>query len=421
MTSSRRRSRRPSFWVGLVGLAVAALLGVTSGLAGAVAFAALYVAVCALWALVTRRAWWGPTSRPIAGVVAGAALVLVVGAALADGAVRGEGGVEVGSHRPAPSAEDTAPEPVAPEPVAPSPAPSSADPTPTPEETLEAEPGTALAAVARLEVKGRAPRTGYEREHFGQRWADVDRNGCDQRNDVLRRDLNDVVVDDGTGGCVVRSGTLAEPYSGTVVAFERGDDTSALVQIDHVVALADAWQKGAQQWDATTREAFGNDPLNLLAVDGALNTQKGAGDTATWLPPNTAFRCEYVARQVGVKVAYGLWVTQAEKDAMIRVLGECPDEPLPTGDLVPPPGTDGTGAEAARTSGGHPAQESDAAVVGPEVGGGEPGCPVKGNHSSSGELIYHVPSGRYYDVTKPEDCFQTEEEARAAGYRRSKQ
>src|SRR5690606_3191514 len=244
MTPPRPRSRRPGFWVGLVGLAVAALLGVTSGLAGAVAFAALYVAVCALWALVTRRAWWGPTSRPVAGVVAGAALVLVVGAALADGAVRGEDGVEVGSHRPAPSATDTIPEPVAPEPVIPSAAPSSADPTPTPKETPEAQPGTALAAVARLEVKGRAPRTGYEREHFGQRWADVDRNGCDQRNDVLRRDLTDVVVDDGTGGCVVRSGTLAEPYSGRVVAFERGDDTSALVQIDHVVALADAWQKG---------------------------------------------------------------------------------------------------------------------------------------------------------------------------------
>ena len=103
------------------------------------------------------------------------------------------------------------------------------------------------------------------------------------------------------------------------------------MQIDHVVALSDSWQKGAQQWDAATREAFANDPLNLLAVDGPLNQQKGDGDTATWLPPNKAFRCAYVARQVGVKYTYGLWVTQAEQDAMVRVLSTCPTEPLPVG------------------------------------------------------------------------------------------
>jgi hypothetical protein len=202
----------------------------------------------------------------------------------------------------------------------------------------DAAAGSALAAVAELTVKGRAPRTGYDRDQFGPAWADVDHNGCDTRNDILARDLTDIVTKDGTHDCVVLSGTFHDPYTGTVIAFERGQTTSSKVQIDHVVALSDAWQKGAQQLDPETRRQFGNDPLNLLAADGPANQQKSDGDAATWLPPNRAFRCPYVARQVAVKRAYGLWVTQAERDAMTRVLGECPDEPLPTGGpaVVPP-------------------------------------------------------------------------------------
>ncbi len=194
-----------------------------------------------------------------------------------------------------------------------------------------AAPASALAALAALEVKGRAPRTGYERDRFGSGWVDTDRNGCDTRNDVLARDLTDETFKPGTRDCVVLTGTLADPYSGRTIAFRRGQDTSDDVQIDHVVALSDAWQKGAQQWDGAQREAFANDPLNLLAVDGPLNMQKGDGDAATWLPPATSFRCAYVARQVAVKIRYGAWVTAAEKNTMATVLSTCPDEPLPGG------------------------------------------------------------------------------------------
>jgi Excalibur calcium-binding domain/Protein of unknown function (DUF1524) len=97
------------------------------------------------------------------------------------------------------------------------------------------------------------------------------------------------------------------------------------------VALGDAWQTGAQGWTTATRTALANDPRNLLAVDGPLNEQKGDGDAATWLPPNKAYRCAYVARQVAVKVAYGLWMTQAEKDASATVLASCPTTALPDG------------------------------------------------------------------------------------------
>ncbi|MEI2269982.1 excalibur calcium-binding domain-containing protein [Microbacterium sp. No. 7] len=203
--------------------------------------------------------------------------------------------------------------------------------SPAPAEAVSPKPGTALAALETLEVKGRAPKTGYDRDEFGQRWKDIDRNGCGQRDDVLARDLTAVLKD---GRCVVASGILDDPFTGERIAFERGQDTSALVQIDHVVPLSDAWQKGAQQLTAHQRETLGNDPLNLLAVDGAANAQKSDSDAATWLPKNTGFRCAYVARQVSVKVAYELWVTYAERDALERILTGCPTERLLTSDYA---------------------------------------------------------------------------------------
>ncbi|MBB2912203.1 hypothetical protein FHS43_003483 [Streptosporangium becharense] len=180
----------------------------------------------------------------------------------------------------------------------------------------------ALKELEKLEVKGRAPMTGFDRDEFGTAWADVDKNGCDTRNDILRRDLEEETFKKGDE-CIVLTGVLHDPYSGKTITFERGARTSMAVQIDHVIALADAWQKGARQWSTAKRKALANDPLNLLAVDGPLNNQKGAGDAATWLPPRRAYRCPYVARQIEVKAKYGLWVTAAEKDAMKAVLTSC--------------------------------------------------------------------------------------------------
>ncbi len=181
-----------------------------------------------------------------------------------------------------------------------------------------------IKALETLAVKGRAPKTGYSRSAFGPAWADVDRNGCDTRNDILKRDLTQVTFRAKTKDCVVESGVLLDPFSGESINFQRGEKTSTLVQIDHVVALSNAWQTGIFKADLATRKNFANDPLNLLAVKGSLNSQKGDGDAATWLPPNKQFRCDYVSRQVEVKVKYGLWVTRAEKDATLRILSNPP-------------------------------------------------------------------------------------------------
>ena len=244
------------------------------------------------------------------------------------------------------------------QPFAPAPTPSAEEA----EADADADSGatadrTAAEVLATLPVKGRAPKTGYDRDEFGQRWLDVDRNGCDTRNDILARDLTDMTR---SGPCTVVTGILADPFTGATIPFVRGQDTSALVQIDHVVSLSDAWQKGAQQLTPDQRASFANDPLNLLAVDGSSNAQKGDGDAASWLPKNRDFRCAYVARQVSVKAAYRLWVTQAEHDAIANVLASCPNEPALTSAsaaTVPDAGVSYADCDAVRAAGAAPILE----------------------------------------------------------------
>ncbi len=190
--------------------------------------------------------------------------------------------------------------------------------------SVDGRPGTALAALAGLAVKGRAPKTGYSREQFGDGWASV--NGCDTRDRILTRDLTHRTYEPGDN-CEVHSGVLDDSYVAERVDYVRGEESG--VDIDHVVALSDAWQKGAQRWSRVRRIAFANDPLELLAVDEHSNRSKGDGDAATWLPPNKTFRCAYVARQVAVKRRYGVWVTRAEHDAIARVLSRCAGQRLP--------------------------------------------------------------------------------------------
>ncbi|WP_425861997.1 HNH endonuclease family protein [Arthrobacter sp. TWP1-1] len=198
---------------------------------------------------------------------------------------------------------------------------------------VEVGPGTALALLDTLLVKGKSSGSDYERSAFGEAWADADGNGCDTRNDVLRRDLQNLAFAQDSW-CVVASGLLAEPYTGKDIEFQRGKDSSAAVQIDHLVALGNAWRTGAAALTPEQRESLANDPLNLMAVDGPANEEKSDGDAATWLPAAKKIRCHYVARQISVKAAYTLWVAPAEKAAMVRVLGLCPQqESLPSGYL----------------------------------------------------------------------------------------
>lgn len=188
----------------------------------------------------------------------------------------------------------------------------------------------AKEALEELEVKGRAPKTGYDRDRFGSPWSDVDRNGCDTRNDILARDLQSRTFEDSRKECVIVNGVLVDPYSGERIEFERGRVTSLAVQIDHVVSLSNAWQTGAFRWSEEKRKRFANDPLNLLAVKGSLNAQKGDGDAATWLPPRRSYWCAFIARQIAVKKEYRLWVTRPEKRSMIQVLERCPRQRIPS-------------------------------------------------------------------------------------------
>lgn len=231
-----------------------------------------------------------------------------------------EQSIETPATTQTPSAEPTVTE---------SPAPTlTPSPSPTESESQTTASSPALAALDILPIKGRAPKTGYDRDLFASDW---DYSfGCDTRNKILRRDFVEFQFQ-ADSSCVIATGVLQDPYTGQTINFVRGVGTSNEVQIDHVVAVSDAWQKGAQQLSSDQRYAFYNDPLNLLAVSGSANAQKSDSDAASWLPANTGFRCEFVARQVAVKISYNLWVTQAEYDAISRVLQACPDQPLPAG------------------------------------------------------------------------------------------
>lgn len=186
--------------------------------------------------------------------------------------------------------------------------------------------GSAVKELEKLEVKPKESATKYDRNEFGSGWSSW--NDCDTRQKILMRDLTNVELAE--NGCTVLAGVLNDPYTGKTIEFVRGTGTSSAVQIDHVVALSNAWNTGASYWDKSQRVKLANDDLELLAVDGPANQQKSNADASDWLPSNIAFRCQYVARQIAVKVKYALWVTHEEKTAMKNVLETCPNQPLPS-------------------------------------------------------------------------------------------
>lgn len=341
--------RRPTTRTGILGLAVITLLicgFAAAGIPGLLIVLALGSLSTALYAIVSGRPSWAHLpSRKHAAVVSGAALVLIVIAgamgAPASGPSSETAALSAVTHQ-RPTASSSPHETTktaastavtAEEPMDPGSATVATQAACVVISDSSATDSSALSLLATLPIKGRAPLTGYARTaDFGTAWLDVDRNGCDTRNDMLARDLTSITR---SGKCRVMSGRLLNPCLGNSISFVRGVTTSALVQIDHVVALGDAWQTGAQQLSHAQRVSLANDPLNLLAVDGRSNEQKGAGDAATWLPANKSFRCAYVTRQVSVKVTYGLWVTQAEHDAMVRILDTCPTSQGMTSPFAP--------------------------------------------------------------------------------------
>jgi hypothetical protein len=171
--------------------------------------------------------------------------------------------------------------------------------------------------LERLRIRAEGSGSGYERDRFGTRWKDTDRNGCDQRNDVLARDLREVRK---RGGCVVIAGTLDDPYSGKRVTFAKSDADE--VQIDHVYPLALAWRMGASGWDEQRRERFANDHDNLLAVWGVPNRQKSDKGPGEW-KPQKSYQCAYAGKYVAIAKEYALPIAQGDRTALRDFLGRC--------------------------------------------------------------------------------------------------
>jgi hypothetical protein len=373
----RRKTSQRTIVLAVLALVLVVVAVQDGGIGPALVLAALVAFPTALYALALNRRSWAriPSRASAARVLAGSVVLFLIGgiatgvsapaddrSVAADTAAaqtaaptqaQSTDGTDAPASSPQPAGQPTGPGTLASSPQPDADAPRR--PAPSPARTSEsaaaaAETGgpgqargtatarraapkgpkaggkdAALAVLATLPVKGRAPKTGYDREQFGRAWLDVDRNGCDTRNDMLGKYLRGISYVNSVP-CKVATGTLQDPYTGRTISFVRGQTTSTRVQIDHVVALSDAWQKGAQKLGMADRVALANDPLNLQPTDGPTNARKGDGDAATWLPPNTSYRCAYVARQVGVKAKYGLWVTRAEHDAMARILASCPGQ-----------------------------------------------------------------------------------------------
>ncbi len=328
-----------------------ALGSASGGVGGALIFLAIFAALTGLYVVATGRRSWArlPGSRKVGGIVLAASLVLFVVGGItlpprSAESIAAQAASENEKRAAEASRASAASSPTPSAAPSPSPSPTDTGEPLDPDKVAELAKGVsykaprsqpayatkALDLLAALSIKGAASTPGYDpRAMYGQAWADVDRNGCDTRNDILKRDLTDVVFTNNST-CKVESGILADPYTATTIHFQRGPETSSAVQIDHVVALGDAWQKGAQQLTGEQRMAFANDPLNLQSTDGPTDVRKGDSDAAAWLPPNKSFRCEYVARQISVKATYALWVTQAEHDAMADVLRDCAGQLVPT-------------------------------------------------------------------------------------------
>jgi hypothetical protein len=305
---------------GVVG--VLALIGAAdAGITGVLNSLLVIVGLVGLWAAVVGRARWAGLRNRWAGVVAFIVVLFLVGKL---GPLPGDGVVTPAAKSPSVSGAPVPPSPVMTETRA------------EVEAALDdADPGTALRLLASLTVRDVAEAGEYQRSEFGRAWSDVDGNGCGTRNDVLRRDLVDVTVKRGTGGCVVMTGRRNDPYTGDWLDFSRPEHDTDDVSVDHVVALENAWVSGAADWSAGKRERFANDPLNLLVVSAAANRAKGSADAADWLPARVSYRCAYVGRQVAVKAKYDAGVTVEEQEAMVGVLLGCPDRKAPKARPIP--------------------------------------------------------------------------------------
>jgi len=196
----------------------------------------------------------------------------------------------------------------------------AAAPAPEPRPSAPTSPGGALAVLAGIPVAPDGTLAGYSRAQF-HLWGDPDRNGCDARNDTLRRDLTAPAAKDGTRGCVIVAGALHDPYTGRTVAFAKA--SADQVPIDHVVPLAAAWRHGAAGWDDGKRARFGNDPAELQATTVEANTAKSDRGPASWLPPNPDYLCVYATRYTTILAAWGLSVSPQDRDALARVLAGC--------------------------------------------------------------------------------------------------
>lgn len=160
---------------------------------------------------------------------------------------------------------------------------------------------------------------------FGEEWTDrhpgrFGHNGCDTRQDVLLAQMHEIELRWGSE-CRIYQARLTDPYTGERLTWR---DDGYWIQVDHVYPLAEAWYAGAWDWPRSKRLRFANDvDLELLAVSGRANQDKGSSSPSEWLPRPRQLRCDYVVKYLQVARGYRLSVTSADARAISAVARAC--------------------------------------------------------------------------------------------------
>ncbi len=158
----------------------------------------------------------------------------------------------------------------------------------------------------------------YSRDSLPTDWKDLDGNGCNTREDILKKYTSEY-----TGrfdGCKIKSGKFYDYYNGKFLRYDKSVDTGGGIQIDHIVAIGNAWISGGYKWGKDEWISYINDEEVLIPTSSKTNREKSDKDITEWKPANNSYLCTYAEKQVEIKDKYKLTVTEKEKAELKSIL-----------------------------------------------------------------------------------------------------
>ncbi len=208
--------------------------------------------------------------------------------------------------------------------------PPETRPTPTPLPTVRITPTARVTPVATAPTSPGPQLTiavapipsdipDYDRGEWSH-WSDDDGDCQDARQEALIAESETPVQYTTDDRCRVASGSWEGPHTGEVFT-NPGD-----LDVDHMVPLANAHRSGGWAWSKDKKRQYANDLSydgHLIAVKVSANRAKGSSGPEDWKPPEHAYWCRYALDWITIKNAWDLTATEAEADALEKMLGTC--------------------------------------------------------------------------------------------------